>query len=202
MEINRPGRPRICRTADPARRLGPVPLDEGVTSWLPQPKAESSTTRCCFASRTSVFGFRPQTATSFYGPRVWRCLRDWRSQSPNPTYRRFRFQGPKSPEVIEGLFGERGQELSYYEIRELDLDGIPVMLSRSGWSGEVGFEIFLCNSRYGDALWERVMEAGRPHGIVATGPSDIRRFEAGILGYGCDISLEVNPYEAGLDWDA
>ncbi|MDX1424688.1 MAG: glycine cleavage T C-terminal barrel domain-containing protein, partial [Kiloniellales bacterium] len=109
-------------------------------------------------------------------------------------------QGPKSPAVVEALFGERGRGLKFYEIRQLDLDGIPVMLSRSGWSGEVGFEIFLRDSRHGEALWERIMAAGRPQGIVAAGPSDIRRFEAGILGYGCDISLDVNPYEAGLDW--
>jgi len=109
-------------------------------------------------------------------------------------------QGPKSPAVVEQLFGERGRGLRFYEIRDLDLDGIPVMLSRSGWSGEVGFEIFLRDGRYGEALWERVMAAGRPHGIVAAGPSDIRRIEAGILGYGCDIALDVNPYEAGLDW--
>ena len=109
-------------------------------------------------------------------------------------------QGPKSPAVIEALFGNGGKGLRYYEIRELDLDGIPVMLSRSGWSGELGFEIFLRDSRYGDVLWERIMAAGRPQGIVVTGPSDIQRFEAGILGYGCDISLDVNPYEVGLDW--
>jgi len=109
-------------------------------------------------------------------------------------------QGPKSPAVIEALFGERGRGLRYYEIRETELDGIPVMLSRSGWSGEIGFEVFLRDCRYGNPLWERIMAAARPQGIVATGPSDIRRFEAGILGYGCDISLNVNPYEAGLDW--
>jgi len=109
-------------------------------------------------------------------------------------------QGPKSPAVVETLFGARARGLKFYEIRDLDLDGIPVMLSRSGWSGEVGFEIFLRDGRHGEALWERIMAAGRPQGIVAAGPSDIRRFEAGILGYGCDISLDVNPYEAGLDW--
>jgi len=109
-------------------------------------------------------------------------------------------QGPKSPAVVEALFGEGARGLKFYEIRDLDLDGIPVMLSRSGWSGEVGFEIFLRDGRYGEALWERIMAAGRAHGIVATGPSDIRRFEAGILGYGCDIALDVNPYEASLDW--
>ncbi len=109
-------------------------------------------------------------------------------------------QGPKSPAVIEALFGERGHGLRFYQIRALDLDGIPVTLSRSGWSGEVGFEIFLRDSRHGEDLWERIMDAGRPHGIAVAGPSDIRRVEAGILGYGADISLDVNPYEAGLDW--
>ncbi len=109
-------------------------------------------------------------------------------------------QGPKSPAVIEALFGERGHGLRFYEIRALDLDGIPVMLSRTGWSGEVGFEIFLRDSRHGEGLWERILDAGRPQGIAVTGPSDIRRVEAGILGYGSDISLDTNPYEARLDW--
>lgn len=109
-------------------------------------------------------------------------------------------QGPKSTVVIENLFGDDGAGLKNYEIRKLDLNGIPVMLSRTGWSGEVGYEIFLCDSQYGGTLWNQIMEAGRSVGIVVTGPSDIRRVEAGILGYGCDISTETNPYEAGLHW--
>ena len=109
-------------------------------------------------------------------------------------------QGPKSTAVIENLFGKESSALKYYEIRKLDLDGIPVMLSRTGWSGETGYEIFLCDSQYGEELWRRILDAGRPEGIVVTGPSDIRRVEAGILGYGSDISIETNPYEAGLQW--
>ena len=109
-------------------------------------------------------------------------------------------QGPKSSAVIAALFGDRGRGLRFYEIRALDLDGIPVMLSRTGWSGEVGFEVFLRDSRHGEGLWERILDAGRPHGIAVTGPSDIRRVEAGILGYGSDIALDTNPYEASLDW--
>ena len=109
-------------------------------------------------------------------------------------------QGPKSPAVIEALFGERGNGLRFHEIRALDVDGIPVMLSRTGWSGEIGFEIFLRDSRRGEDLWERILDAGHAEGIAVAGPSDIRRVEAGILGFGSDISLDVNPYEAGLDW--
>ncbi len=103
-------------------------------------------------------------------------------------------QGPKSPAVVEALFGERCRGLRFYEIRALDLGPIPVMLSRTGWSGEVGYEIFLRDSRHGEDLWERILDAGRPHGLAVTGPSDIRRVEAGILGYGADISLATNPY--------
>lgn len=109
-------------------------------------------------------------------------------------------QGPGSVHVVRSLFGEQVDDMRFYEIRELDLDGMPLMLSRTGWSGELGFEIFLCDGRRGDDLWERILDAGRPHGIVVTGPSDIRRVEAGILGYRSDISLDVNPVEAGLDW--
>ena len=73
-----------------------------------------------------------------------------------------------------------------------------MVLSRTGWSAEVGFEIFLRDSRYGDDLWERVLAAGRPAGIAVTGPSDANRVEAGILGYRSDIDLSTNPFEAGM----
>jgi len=108
-------------------------------------------------------------------------------------------QGPKSGLVIETLFGPAVRELRYYSLVETMLGDIPVAVTRTGWSGELGFEIFLCDSRGAEALWAAVFEAGRPHGLAVTGPSDIRRVEAGILGYGCDLSLETNPFEVGLD---
>ena len=109
-------------------------------------------------------------------------------------------QGPNSLAVIQSLFGNVNSDLRYYECRELDLDGIPVMLSRTGWSGETGFEIFLRDSHLAEQLWDKILEAGKPYDIQVTGASDIRRVEAGILGYGCDIDLGTNPYEAGFDW--
>jgi aminomethyltransferase len=77
---------------------------------------------------------------------------------------------------------------------------MPVIVTRTGWSGEVGYEIYLLESDQGSALWESVMEAGKPYNLAPTGPSDIRRIEAGILNYGADITLEDNPYEVGLGW--
>jgi glycine cleavage system aminomethyltransferase T len=106
-------------------------------------------------------------------------------------------QGPKAINVIDALF--RGDVvLAPYRLVETELEGIPVVVSRTGWSGEDGYEIFLRDSRFGDDLWERVLRAGQPFGLAVTGPSDINRVEAGILGYHCDISLDTNPYELGL----
>jgi aminomethyltransferase len=109
-------------------------------------------------------------------------------------------QGPKSKPVVQALFGDKVLELPYYFFLEASLDGIPVIVTRTGWSAEVGYEIYLRDGSRGVELWERVMEAGKPHGIVPTGPSDIRRIEAGILNYGADMTLENNPYEVGLSW--
>ena len=107
-------------------------------------------------------------------------------------------QGPKSRLVMQALFGDTIRELPYYHFIETDLDGIPILVTRTGWTGEVGYEIFLRDRSRGVELWERVMKAGKPYNIVPTGPSDIRRIEAGILNYGADMTLDDNPYEVGL----
>ncbi len=108
-------------------------------------------------------------------------------------------QGPKSKDVVRALFGEQVLGLKYYWFVETDLDGIPVIVTRTGWTGEVGFEIYLRDGSRGTDLWERIMAAGLPFDIRPTGPSDIRRVEAGILNHGADMTLQNNPYEVGLE---
>jgi aminomethyltransferase len=108
-------------------------------------------------------------------------------------------QGPKSKDVVRDLFGDEALNLRYYFFLETDLDGIPVIVTRTGWTAEVGYEVYLRDGSRGTDLWERIMEAGAPYQIRPTGPSDIRRVEAGIFNYGCDMTLENNPYELGLD---
>jgi glycine cleavage system aminomethyltransferase T len=108
-------------------------------------------------------------------------------------------QGPKAGEVVRELFGDRVLGLKYYHFIETTLDEIPVVVTRTGWTGEVGYEIYLRDGSRGDELWERIMAAGRPYDIRPTGPSDIRRIEAGILNWGADITLQDNVYEVGLD---
>jgi aminomethyltransferase len=109
-------------------------------------------------------------------------------------------QGPKSKDVVSALFGPAVLDLKYYYFLETEVDGIPVVVTRTGWSGEIGYEVYLRDGSKGDELWERVMEAGKQYNIAPTGPSDIRRIEAGILNYGIDITLNENPYEVALDW--
>jgi glycine cleavage system aminomethyltransferase T len=108
-------------------------------------------------------------------------------------------QGPKSREVVQDLFGERVGRLSYYEFFETQLGTIPVVVTRTGWTGELGYEIYLLDPARGSDLWDGIMEAGRRYDIAPAGPSDIRRIEAGILNYGVDMTLETNPYEIGLE---
>jgi aminomethyltransferase len=108
-------------------------------------------------------------------------------------------QGPRSREVVQALFGEAAAGLRYYRFLETALDGIPVVVTRTGWTGELGYEVYLRDGARGEELWERIMEAGRPYQIRPAGPSDIRRIEAGILNWGADMTLETNPYEVGLE---
>lgn len=109
-------------------------------------------------------------------------------------------QGPKSKLLVADLFGQRVAEMPYYASSEASIDSIPLVVTRTGWTGEVGYEVYLADSSRGDDLWERIMRAGKPYQIRPTGPSDIRRIEAGILNYGADMTLADNPYEVGLGW--
>ena len=109
-------------------------------------------------------------------------------------------QGPESKALMSDLFGEKVTALPYYFFTPAELDGIPLLVTRTGWTGEVGYELYLLDGTRGDALWDAVMKAGKPYHIRPTGPSDIRRIEAGILNYGADMTMENNPYEVGLGW--
>ena len=109
-------------------------------------------------------------------------------------------QGPKAKALMRDLFGDWVNEMQFYRFRELEFEGMPLVVSRTGWSGEVGFEIFLRDSQYGDALWERIMAAGEPYDIAPCAPSTIKRIEAGLMSYLTDMDWRDNPFEVGLGW--
>ena len=108
-------------------------------------------------------------------------------------------QGPKSGDIMKALFGDDIADLRYYWLREVELDGIPLIVSRTGWSSELGYEIYLRDGSKGDLLWETIMAAGMPFGLKPGHTSSIRRIEGGMLSYHADADMSTNPYELGLD---
>ena len=108
-------------------------------------------------------------------------------------------QGPNSGKIMEALFGKSINDLKYYWLRELDLDEIPLIVSRTGWSSELGYELYLRDGSKGDELWEKIMSTGKEFGLKPGHTSSIRRIEGGMLSYHADADINTNPYELGLD---
>ncbi len=108
-------------------------------------------------------------------------------------------QGPRSLDIMKALFGYEIADLKYYWIRHLTLDDIDLVVSRTGWSSELGYEIYLQDCSRGTELWEKVMKAGEPYGLRPGHTSTIRRVEGGMLSYHADMDINTNPFELGLD---
>ena len=108
-------------------------------------------------------------------------------------------QGPTSGEIMIKLFGYSIKDLKYYWLKEFNLDGIPLIVSRTGWSSELGYELYLRDGTKGDDLYEKIMEAGKEHGLKPGHTSSIRRIEGGMLSYHADADINTNPFELGLD---
>mgnify|MGYP000557243778 FL=1 len=108
-------------------------------------------------------------------------------------------QGPKSGQIMQALFGDDIMDLRYYWLREVELDGIPLIVSRTGWSSELGYELYLRDGSRGDKLWEKIMAAGAPFDLKPGHTSSIRRIEGGMLSYHADADAQTNPYELGMD---
>ena len=108
-------------------------------------------------------------------------------------------QGPTSGEIMVKLFGEDIKDLKYYWLKEYNLDGIPLIISRTGWSSELGYEIYLRDGSKGNELYEKIMAAGEEYGIKPGHTSSIRRIEGGMLSYHADADINTNPFELGLD---
>ncbi|MCH1464629.1 MAG: glycine cleavage system protein T [Alphaproteobacteria bacterium] len=108
-------------------------------------------------------------------------------------------QGPRSRDILRAAFGDAPADLKYYRFMEVDWNGVPLIISRTGWSSELGYEIFLRDGAYGDDLWEYLMQVGGPMGLHPGHTSSIRRIEAAMLSYHADMTLANNPFELGMD---
>ncbi|MGZ5128895.1 MAG: glycine cleavage T C-terminal barrel domain-containing protein [Actinomycetota bacterium] len=108
-------------------------------------------------------------------------------------------QGPRSKDLMVALLGEQILDLRYYFWRHAEIAGVPVVVTRTGWTSEVGFEVYTTDTSRGNEVYEAIMAAGEPFGITPTGPSDIRRIEGAIFNWGADMTYENNAYEMGLE---
>ena len=96
------------------------------------------------------------------------------------------------------MFGDWALDLKYYRLAETELNGIPLVVSRTGWSGEYCYEIYLRDSEYGEQLWEHIMQVGKKYKIAPISPSTIRSIEGGLLSYCSVITLKDNPWTVGM----
>ncbi|MDA8770728.1 glycine cleavage system protein T [Planktomarina temperata] len=120
-------------------------------------------------------------------------------QIKEPDVSPLQLQGPNSGLIMQELFGDSITDLKYYWLRELELEGISLVVSRTGWSSELGYELYLRDGSKGDQLWELIMAAGASHGLKPGHTSSIRRIEGGMLSYHADADIDTNPFELGFD---
>jgi len=102
-------------------------------------------------------------------------------------------QGPLSARTLEKLVGPAIYDIKYYWIERFEIAGIPVVISRTGWTAIPGFEVNLLDGSKGDELWAAILAAGEEFGIRPAAPSEARRIEAGIFNYGSDMTLDDTP---------
>lgn len=107
-------------------------------------------------------------------------------------------QGPKSKQVMKAIFGDWIDELTYFGFRSTILDDLELIVARSGWSKQTGYEIYLMNGKRGNDLWDIVAEAGRDYEIGPGAPNYIERIESGLLSMGADTDDDTNPFEVGM----
>ena len=108
-------------------------------------------------------------------------------------------QGPKSKDIMIKIFGNEILDIKYYWFKKFNLNGIELIIARTGWSSEFGYELFLLNYNDGDELYETLMQSGKELGLHPGHTSTIRRIEGAMLSYHSDMDINTNPLELGLD---
>lgn len=110
-------------------------------------------------------------------------------------------QGPHAEEIVQALTPERLSGLDAFQCLGAEVAGIPLLVARTGYTGEDGFEFYVPQERTGE-LWDALMEAGRPFGLVpiGLGARDTLRLEARMPLYGNELADDISPLEAGLGW--
>lgn len=125
--------------------------------------------------------------------------RGFNVQITEPDVSPLAIQGPKAEDVVAALLGEEIRQIRHFHFKSMMLDDIPLMVARSGWSKQGGFELYLMDGSKGYELWQKVKQAGKPFGIGPGNPNPVERVESGLLSWGGDTDDETNPFEVGLE---
>ena len=110
-------------------------------------------------------------------------------------------QGPRAQAILQTLTEVSLGDIAYYHCQSGAVAGIECLISRTGYTGEDGFELYCAADQVG-ALWDALLDAGRPEGLLPAGlgARDTLRLEAGYCLYGHELTEEITPLEAGLGW--
>ena len=108
-------------------------------------------------------------------------------------------QGPKAEELVARVFGDKVRGIKFFRSLMLDFQGLEMMVARSGYSKQGGFEIYLNDATLAEPLWDELFRLGADLNVRAGGPNLIERIESGLLSYGNDMSDVHTPFECGLD---
>ena len=124
---------------------------------------------------------------------------DYNVEITEPDVSPLQLQGPKSRDIMIKIFGDQIADLKYYWFKQFAFNNTELIISRTGWSSELGYEIFLTDSKVGNNLYEHIMKIGDPMGLKPGHTSTIRRIEGGMLSYHADMTINTNPLELGMD---
>ena len=124
---------------------------------------------------------------------------DYDIEISEPDVSPLQLQGPKSRDIMVKIFGDEILDLKYYWFKKFIHNGVELIISRTGWSSELGYEIFLTDSDHGNDLYNTIMDIGHPMGLKPGHTSTIRRIEGGMLSYHADMTINTNPLELGMD---
>ena len=128
-------------------------------------------------------------------------LSDLTLNNRSDDYALLALQGPKAEQILAQLTAVELTALKFYRFCEGSVSGMPMIISRTGYTGEAGFELY-CRAADGPELWQALMTAGQPLGLLPAGlgARDTLRLEKGLALYGHEISADILPLEARLGW--
>jgi aminomethyltransferase len=126
---------------------------------------------------------------------------DLKCENVSDCYTQIALQGPKSLQILQPLTETNLGEMKYYRFEIGKAAGVDAIISRTGYTGELGFELYFDPAASED-VWKAIMKIGKPLGLKPTGLGcrDTLRLEAGMALYGNDIDDKHTPFEAALEW--